>query len=292
MNRFWQSLLGWPLLFLLLIAALWCVAEVVAEARFTPPPIGQLHRISLGKDSSHQIVMRLPLGWEPEKLPGLSEGTTKLVFQNNAKVYPSVYLEANLVKETSQADWIKQHADEPELSLLTEMTESKWAVDTHRAVRWRTLSSNPTQLEIETVRSDVHFLVRVFYESGPEEVRQTVRNIVDQMHVVAVPDSTDFDSETPTETDTEQTPVVNRDNEPAFAMSIGTEVTTARRTRVNALIWVLVILVVLIVVHVCLSVAEVNERIRDTKRLMAALRRGVPLGRVWDPPETEDTPPP
>ncbi len=292
MNRFWQNLLGWPLLILLLIAALWCVAEVVAEARFTPAPIGNLHRISFEEDSSHQIVMRLPIGWEPETLPNSSDGTTKLVFQHKGQAYPSVYLEAKSAKDTSQADWVKQHVDEPKLELLADVTESNWAFDTQRAVRWRAVNRNPAQLEIETVRSNVHFLVRVFYGSGTDEVRQTVRNIIDQMHLAAVPKSTNSDADTPTETESEQTPVVKNDEEQAFAMGNGTEVTTARRMRLNALIWVLAILVVLIVVHVCLSVAEVNERIRDTKRLMAALRRGVPLGRAWDPPETEDTPPP
>ncbi|WP_166832080.1 hypothetical protein [Thalassoroseus pseudoceratinae] len=140
MKRFWQSLFGWPLLFLLLIAALWCAAEVIAEARFNPPPPGILHRLNVGEDSSRCLVLRIPIGWEPQQVPPRAPDYMTAVFLRATDSYPSVYVKAKVLEETQPLDWSGRHADAQRIRLLAETTNSKWVFDSERKVRWRTVT--------------------------------------------------------------------------------------------------------------------------------------------------------
>ncbi|WP_166832078.1 hypothetical protein [Thalassoroseus pseudoceratinae] len=114
--------------------------------------------------------------------------------------------------------------------------------------------------------------------TGGEEFRQTIRNIVDQLRIE--------------QTSNEPKPVAKTrpiaDKNAKFAMGNGTERMTARKSRMTVFSWSLAILTILIIVHLWLSVIDVNSRIRNTTRLMTAIRQGTPLGRVWKESETED----
>ena len=282
------------MLLLLLIAALWCVAEAIAEARFNPAPLGTTHHICLDEESSRQITLRLPAGWEPDQLPSTSTKLAKVVFQHAPQPYPSVYIEAVTGSDANETEWSRQFTGDMQLPLLDKLTDSQWAYDVERKTRWRTVEKqSPMRVELELLRSDVHSLIRIFHATeNSQAFRETVCNIVDQFQIELTTDTPAAQSSesVASKTVTPQTPAAD-DEKVEFVMGNGLELITAKQTRLTALIWTIAVLALLIAVHLYLSVIEVNERVRDTKRFMSAIRRGVPLGRAWNLPNTKDTPP-
>jgi hypothetical protein len=258
---------------MVVIAALELVVEVDDLLHGKYPAPGRRHHVAFARSPACSFSITMPQRWVPRQLrpPRRDSRVERISFEAGRAFLPLVLVEVQQIAEfdsrpSTESDLL------PKQTLLAVGESSQRYFDPQRGLIWA--RNRKGTIRVEYSRQAETLLIQF--------VPGTTLPSFEDADVVKVVDSLKFEEQPfdlPNEVVT-TAPTSASGEKPEFMMGTGMERQEARLARLSALLIGEGIFACIAVIYVLLYRQESNQRIRETNRIMRAIRSGLSFSKA------------